>query len=236
MSFLCQNISVENSDNDSVSVPRQNRLQSRRRRMQNSNRIQSVNYNSASDSTNIINRSRALAYYDQFPLPTIEDDLQAIAVISNPSVPSDSLEQPASVHSSTENPTNRTSEESDEIPEEVIIRITPYSQPPYDPLTDENLSDDDREYLDSLGHYEWEDRFEVRGLAEMEIEKLEKYEFDAMNHQKYQTDCKICFDDFESGNLIKILRCKHEFHAKCVDVWLQSHRNCPLCRQNAVSS
>lgn len=43
--------------------------------------------------------------------------------------------------------------------------------------------------------------------------------------------CPICFEDFQDGQVLRILPCKHRFHALCVDPWLlNSSSHCPLCR------
>jgi len=72
-----------------------------------------------------------------------------------------------------------------------------------------------------------------------------------------QSSCVVCMCDFELRQLLRVLPCSHEFHAKCVDKWLrvsalkckikvtinlkysityityQSNRTCPICRGNA---
>jgi len=43
--------------------------------------------------------------------------------------------------------------------------------------------------------------------------------------------CHICLTEYEDGDQIRTLPCKHEFHLQCVDKWLKEiHRVCPLCR------
>ncbi|EEC74180.1 hypothetical protein OsI_09301 [Oryza sativa Indica Group] len=43
--------------------------------------------------------------------------------------------------------------------------------------------------------------------------------------------CHICLTEYEDGDQIRSLPCKHEFHLLCVDKWLKEvHRVCPLCR------
>lgn len=43
--------------------------------------------------------------------------------------------------------------------------------------------------------------------------------------------CHICLTEYEDGDQIRTLPCKHEFHLPCVDKWLKEvHRVCPLCR------
>ncbi|MGH0181301.1 UNVERIFIED_CONTAM: hypothetical protein FKN15_012416 [Acipenser sinensis] len=72
-----------------------------------------------------------------------------------------------------------------------------------------------------------------RGLTKADIEQLPSYRFNQENHQSEQTLCVVCFSDFESRQLLRVLPCNHEFHAKCVDKWLKSNRSCPICRADA---
>ncbi|XWS70072.1 hypothetical protein CRYUN_Cryun03dG0017600 [Craigia yunnanensis] len=44
-------------------------------------------------------------------------------------------------------------------------------------------------------------------------------------------ECAVCLSVFEDGEEVRQLpRCKHSFHAPCIDMWLYSHFDCPLCR------
>ncbi|KAL0562242.1 hypothetical protein IC582_002694 [Cucumis melo] len=45
------------------------------------------------------------------------------------------------------------------------------------------------------------------------------------------SECALCLSPCEDGECIrKLLACNLVFHASCIDVWLYSHSNCPLCR------
>ncbi|KAK7388245.1 hypothetical protein VNO78_23056 [Psophocarpus tetragonolobus] len=49
----------------------------------------------------------------------------------------------------------------------------------------------------------------------------------------YENDgeCTVCLSGFEEGEQVKKLpRCNHCFHAPCIDMWLYSHFDCPICR------
>ncbi|CAH8342024.1 unnamed protein product [Eruca vesicaria subsp. sativa] len=44
-------------------------------------------------------------------------------------------------------------------------------------------------------------------------------------------DCAVCLLEFEEGDYVRTLPlCFHAFHLECIDEWLRSHPNCPLCR------
>lgn len=54
----------------------------------------------------------------------------------------------------------------------------------------------------------------------------------------HQTSCSICRSDFQRGEKLRVLPCKHLFHQQCIDQWLlgsrsapEMHTNCcPLCK------
>ncbi|XP_022214453.2 E3 ubiquitin-protein ligase Arkadia isoform X3 [Drosophila obscura] len=72
-----------------------------------------------------------------------------------------------------------------------------------------------------------------RGLTRNEIDQLPSYKYNPEVHNGDQTSCVVCMCDFELKQLLRVLPCSHEFHAKCVDKWLRSNRTCPICRGNA---
>ncbi|CAI8613981.1 unnamed protein product [Vicia faba] len=44
-------------------------------------------------------------------------------------------------------------------------------------------------------------------------------------------ECSVCLSVYEEGEDVrKLPRCKHSFHAVCIDMWLYSHFDCPICR------
>lgn len=44
-------------------------------------------------------------------------------------------------------------------------------------------------------------------------------------------ECSVCLSVYEEGDDVRMLpRCKHNFHVLCIDMWLYSHFDCPICR------
>ncbi|KAL1535857.1 RING-H2 finger protein atl51 [Salvia divinorum] len=49
------------------------------------------------------------------------------------------------------------------------------------------------------------------------------------------TDCAVCLSEFEDDESLRLLpKCSHAFHLPCIDTWLKSQSNCPLCRASVV--
>ena len=50
-----------------------------------------------------------------------------------------------------------------------------------------------------------------------------------------EDECTICFDRLSSQPNVTPLECGHVFHSKCIDQWLQTKSDCPICRKFALS-
>ncbi|KZV19248.1 hypothetical protein F511_35183 [Dorcoceras hygrometricum] len=54
--------------------------------------------------------------------------------------------------------------------------------------------------------------------------------------EKYGLECAICLVEFVDIDILRLLTsCCHVFHQECIDLWLESHKTCPVCRRNLDS-
>ncbi|XP_024514800.1 RING-H2 finger protein ATL29-like [Selaginella moellendorffii] len=82
-----------------------------------------------------------------------------------------------------------------------------------------------------------------RGLDPESLEKLPILRYSSIKSSKKGKagpECTVCLLQFEENEQVRLLPdCGHLFHADCIDMWLETHSTCPLCRrnldQNAVS-
>jgi len=78
-----------------------------------------------------------------------------------------------------------------------------------------------------------------KGLPKSDIDQLPSYRYSSeegdagASNDQTQTVCVVCMSDFETRQMVRVLPCSHEFHAKCVDKWLKTNRTCPICRGDA---
>lgn len=47
--------------------------------------------------------------------------------------------------------------------------------------------------------------------------------------------CSICMGPYTAGEVIRVLPCKHEFHAPCIDEWIKVSNRCPMCKDKHMS-
>lgn len=100
-----------------------------------------------------------------------------------------------------------------------------FSNPPMSPFSQTDLSSSDstetENYEALLNLAEQLGEAKPRGLGKLEIEQLVSYKYNADTHEGDQTSCVVCMCDFEARQVLRVLPCSHEFHAKCIDKWLR---------------
>jgi hypothetical protein len=42
--------------------------------------------------------------------------------------------------------------------------------------------------------------------------------------------CVICLGKFKSRHVVTELPCEHYYHQACINIWLETHNTCPMCR------
>ncbi|KFK37786.1 hypothetical protein AALP_AA3G029000 [Arabis alpina] len=69
------------------------------------------------------------------------------------------------------------------------------------------------------------------GLDESLIKSITVYKFKKRDGFVESSDCSVCLSEFQENESLRLLpKCNHAFHVPCIDTWLKSHSNCPLCR------
>ncbi|RWW59252.1 hypothetical protein BHE74_00033824 [Ensete ventricosum] len=96
-------------------------------------------------------------------------------------------------------------------------------------------TDDDDELDTNLGGDGTWHFSPTNGLDEELINKITVRKYKRDDGLIEVTDCAVCLGEFRKGETLRLLpKCSHAFHVPCIDTWLRSHSNCPLCRANIV--
>lgn len=102
--------------------------------------------------------------------------------------------------------------------------------------SDANLSGNDDGFVDEsdMDHPIW--YVHTIGLPRSVIESIPEFKYIKIDYLIDGIDCSVCLSEFEENESLRLLpKCSHAFHIPCIDTWLRSHKNCPLCRAPIVS-
>jgi len=76
------------------------------------------------------------------------------------------------------------------------------------------------------------DERQTRIMGERVIQGLAKRSF---NPEQFNalSECSICFEEFKETDLVTPLSCdvRHYFHNHCIEQWIKTKNECPLCRK-----
>ncbi|KAK7359017.1 hypothetical protein VNO77_00961 [Canavalia gladiata] len=99
-------------------------------------------------------------------------------------------------------------------------------------LNEDSTISDDIDHDDDEGqvmHHIWFIR--TVGLQQSFIDSITVFKYAKDEGLIDGTECSVCLGEFQHGETLRLLpKCSHAFHIPCIDTWLTSHKNCPLCR------
>ncbi|KAJ9177543.1 hypothetical protein P3X46_012753 [Hevea brasiliensis] len=73
------------------------------------------------------------------------------------------------------------------------------------------------------------------GLQQSVIDSISVFKYKKDEGLIEGTECSVCLNEFQEDESLRLLpKCSHAFHIPCIDAWLRSHKNCPLCRAPIV--
>lgn len=96
------------------------------------------------------------------------------------------------------------------------------------------LFDTREEFLDEdhgpvIDHHIW--FIQTVGLQQPVIDSITVFKYKNDEGLVDGTECSVCLSEFEEDETLRLLpKCNHAFHIPCIDTWLGSHTNCPMCR------
>ncbi|KAA8538128.1 hypothetical protein F0562_027736 [Nyssa sinensis] len=101
-----------------------------------------------------------------------------------------------------------------------------------------NSDGPDEEFVDEnqgppLDHPIW--YIATVGLQPSTINSITVFRYKKSDRLIEGTECSVCLSEFQEDETLRLLpKCNHAFHIPCIDTWLRSHTNCPLCRASIV--
>ncbi|KAL1556457.1 RING-type E3 ubiquitin transferase [Salvia divinorum] len=78
---------------------------------------------------------------------------------------------------------------------------------------------------------------ESRGLSADTIASLASVNYKSQDTQEgISESCVICRLEYEDGDALTVLSCKHLYHPECISNWLQINKVCPVCSTEVSNS
>lgn len=73
------------------------------------------------------------------------------------------------------------------------------------------------------------------GLDERTIKAITVFKYRRGEGIIEGTDCAVCLSEFRDSESLRLMpNCQHAFHVDCIDTWLKSQSNCPICRSGML--
>ncbi|XP_076888712.1 RING-H2 finger protein ATL52-like [Bidens hawaiensis] len=117
----------------------------------------------------------------------------------------------------------------------IMVRCsTRFRRAPSTPISRQDQGFPDQEHGFEVDHPIW--YINTIGLQPSVINSISVFRYKKADNLIDCTDCSVCLSEFQDNETLRLLpKCNHAFHIPCIDTWLSSHTNCPLCRAGIMS-
>ena len=68
------------------------------------------------------------------------------------------------------------------------------------------------------------------GLSQETLGRMRTVKYSSTSGEVAEEKCTICQVEFEEGEDVLLLPCKHVFHGECIAPWLAENKCCPVCK------
>lgn len=119
----------------------------------------------------------------------------------------------------------------------VVLLLTCYlccRELPVTPPDDNNNNENEEQPQPNVGRITIVRPMPLGTAVQVKVEKIRYDKCTDDENSKYDC-CSICLENYRSKEQrATIHACSHRFHAGCIESWLQTNDNCPLCRHHLV--
>jgi len=74
---------------------------------------------------------------------------------------------------------------------------------------------------------------QAKAATTLDLRLLPTRKFRVGMYSQEDATCSICFTEYEEGEMLRVLYCRHHAHQQCLDQWLIKSGTCHLCRARA---
>lgn len=84
--------------------------------------------------------------------------------------------------------------------------------------------------------YRQANRVSSRHALEQLVQNSEEILVDEDTAKLYEEfTCSICISEFNAGDVVRKLICRHYFHHECIKLWIVRQQVCPNCKINPLT-
>lgn len=99
------------------------------------------------------------------------------------------------------------------------------------------IMESQRQMVENGGYGRPDDSVVTEGVSEQAKSSWHRYSYQPssdlpLKPEEEQPSCSVCLCEYEQGDRLVQLPCKHIYHEECITAWCNNNIRCPLCNSN----